>query len=216
MSVAALTRAGRRAARARPSSASTSRASARRRSRCPRRACSSCSSSSALHFAMPKSASLGSRFPPTVPNRMFCGLISRCTMPSAWASASAAHIAPITRTVSTSDCLPCSRMICESVPPFMNSQTWSGMPSWSFGAEVAEVVDAERVRVRQPRQRERLLDEVLVARAADAGLAAEPGEHLDADRARQPLVEAAEHDAVAAATRSARRRDSGRGPRRRP
>ena len=84
--------ADRRAARARPSSASTSRASGPRRSRCPRRA-GRVSSVSALHFAMPKSASLGSLLPPTVPNRMFCGLISRCTMPSPCASASAAHIA---------------------------------------------------------------------------------------------------------------------------
>ena len=59
-------------------------------------------------------------------------------------------------------------MICDSVPPFMYSQTWSGMPAGILRAEVAEVVDAERVRMRQARQRERLLDEVLVARAADA------------------------------------------------
>ena len=89
-------------------------------------------------------------------------------------------------------------MIFESVPPFMYSQTCSGMPAGVLEAEVTEVVDAQRVRVREPRQRERLLHEVLVARAPDAGLAAEPREHLDADRARQPLVLAFEHDAVAA------------------
>src|SRR5437868_6096475 len=52
--------------------------------------------------------------------------------------------------------------------------------------------------MREARQRERFLDEVLVARAADARLATETGEHLDADGAREPLVVAAEHDAVAA------------------
>ena len=51
-------------------------------------------------------------------------------------------------------------------------------------AEMTEVVDPQRVRMREPRQRERFLDEVLVARAADARLAAEPAEHLDANRPR--------------------------------
>src|SRR5262249_39628223 len=67
-----------------------------------------------------------------------------------------------------------------------------------LGAEVAEVVDAKRVGVREARERECFLDEVLVARAPDPGLAAEPAEHLDADRARQALVGAAEPHRVAA------------------
>ncbi len=65
-------------------------------------------------------------------------------------------------------------------------------------SEVPEVVDAQRVGVREARQRERLLHEVLVAGPADARLAAEAGEHLDAHRPAQPLVVAAVHDAVTA------------------
>ena len=66
--------------------------------------------------------------------------------------------------------------------------------------EVTEVVNAQRVRMREARQRECFLDEVLVARATDAGVTAEAGKDLDADGTAQPLVVAFEHDAVTAGT----------------
>ena len=85
---------------------------------------------SSCHLATPKSASLARRVLPRIANRMLWGFTSRWTMPSEWASASASHIARVTLSVSATSCGPRSRKSCDSVPPFMNSETWNGtLPS---------------------------------------------------------------------------------------
>jgi hypothetical protein len=67
-----------------------------------------------------------------------------------------------------------------------------------LAGDVTEVVDAQGVRVRQARQRERFLDEVLVTGLRDAGVAGEACKDLDTNRPRQALVAAEVHHAVTA------------------
>ena len=80
-------------------------------------------------LAMPKSASLGERVRPLVPNRMFFGLMSRWMMSCPCASSSAPQIAATTCIDSAGASGPSRRTRFDSVPPFMNSETWNGAPA---------------------------------------------------------------------------------------
>ena len=92
-------------------------------------------------------------------------------------------------------------MCVSRLPPSRYSETWNGAPGSDDARcarlEVPEVVDAQRVRVLQLRERERLLEEVRVRRLEDgapAGVVAaraldEGGaQQLDAHDAIEPVV----------------------------
>ena len=155
-----------------------------------------CGTARAVDLAMPKSASLGMSAAPSW-SRMFDGLMSRWTMPAACASPSAPAIGSMTVSVAAT----------LKAPPFADALV-QGAAGDPFGdlegqrrlaLQEAEIVDAHGVGVRQARERERLLHEVIVAgRVGGRGAGLEAVEHLDAHRAQEALIEAAIDHAHAA------------------
>jgi hypothetical protein len=126
-------------------------------------------------LAIPKSQSFTIRREPATPKRMFEGLMSRWTMPRACASASA----PATG----------SRISSASSTGRAALEQLADLERRIAGVlEIPEVVDAQRVRVRELRERERFLDEVLVRGAVADLVGAQAVEDLDADGTEEALV----------------------------
>jgi len=152
---------------------------------------------------MPKSAEL--RPKPTErrtdPNRYFGGLMSRWKRCRLVRSASAAHIAVVTRNrFVEAICLPCLAMICDSVPPFQcPRKLGSGMPATPFGPRMTEVVDPVGSvfdASAENKRRTPLARQCSVARARRRTRRRAPPESLDSHRSRPAARLARKHDAM--------------------